>query len=374
MDANRKIEILKTVDLFGVLNDQTLNQLCEDCKETALKPGETLFEEGTAETAMYLILSGELTVYKGIKPIATLGPGQYLGEMSLLESKPRSASAKAVGDVLLMEIPEEQFNKYLAVEPKSLISMVRTLSSRIRNDLQAMADDLQTANIFTHDMRNCLTPLGLVELYIEDLIGKFKGTREGQKPREGLEELEKIFEIMAVVRDNLTTMVNRSLRHARKAKVEYFKRKADIPKLVHETIEQIACHKYLKNKNVKVQAQGEIGEACINSLDIKRVLQNLVINAGYVTEDNGAIEILVKNQDNKIQVSVIDHGCGIPKEIQPLLLKESLTTKEDGNGLGLLSCREIIEDRHQGKFWFESEVGKGATFHFTIPNESGDSP
>ncbi|MFQ5671863.1 MAG: ATP-binding protein [Nitrospinales bacterium] len=374
MDRDQKIKVLQSVDLLQVLSEQTLMRLCEHCNEIALEPGETLFEEGTLETSMYLILSGEIIVSKGVKQIATLGPGQYLGEMSLLESKPRSASAKAVNDTLLMEIRETEFNDYLANEPRALISMVKTLSSRIRNDLDVMADDLQKVNIFTHDIKNCLTPLGLVEMYIEDLIESFLGAQQGQQKHEGLPDLEKSFEITTIVRKNLTTMVNHSLSHARKIKIEYHKKSADILELIAETIEQISCHKYLKGKHVEMKPLNEIPKGYFNYLDIKRVLQNTIINAGYVTKDGGRIEVLVKDEDRHIRVSVVDHGCGIPEEIRHLLMKESLTTKKDGNGLGLLSCRNIIEGHHQGKFWFESEVGKGTTFHFTIPHETDGSP
>ena len=69
-----------------------------------------------------------------------------------------------------------------------------------------------------------------------------------------------------------------------------------------------------------------------------------------------------------MQVSVIDSGKGIPEKIKPLLLNERYTSKEDGNGFGLLSCREVIEKHHDGKFWFESEEGKGTAFHFSLPN------
>ena len=70
------------------------------------------------------------------------------------------------------------------------------------------------------------------------------------------------------------------------------------------------------------------------------------------------------------EIRVQDRGSGIPEDIKPLILKENYTSKEDGNGFGLMSCREIIEDHHQGKIGFESEVGKGSTFYFTLPYES----
>lgn len=168
--------------------------------------------------------------------------------------------------------------------------------------------------------------------------------------------------------------MEKGLRPHRGSALNGLLKHSDILELIHETIEQISCHKYLKGKHVDVKPLNEIGKGYFNYLDIKRVLQNTTINAGYVTEDNGAIKIFVENENGKIHVSVIDHGDGILEGIQPLLLKESLTTKKDGNGFWLLSCRDIIAKHHQGRFWFESGVGKGNTFHFTIPNnDSNDS-
>ena len=118
---------------------------------------------------------------------------------------------------------------------------------------------------------------------------------------------------------------------------------------------------------MKITSTGDIGEINFSPLDIKRVVQNLVINAGYASDQNETIEIAIQNKEVAVQISVVDKGCGIPDDVKPHLLKTRYTTKDDGNGFGLLSCREIIEDNHQGKFWFESEEGKGTTFYFTLP-------
>ena len=107
-----------------------------------------------------------------------------------------------------------------------------------------------------------------------------------------------------------------------------------------------------------------------NYLDIKRVLQNLIINAGYVTKSEGKIEINVKELNDTTLISIKDYGCGIPEEIKSVLLKENYTSKPDGNGFGLMSCKEIIEDYHHEKIYFESEAGKGTEFHFTIGNSN----
>ncbi|HAX46783.1 MAG TPA: hypothetical protein DCX78_08175 [Nitrospina sp.] len=120
-------------------------------------------------------------------------------------------------------------------------------------------------------------------------------------------------------------------------------------------------------EKIDIQSKGDNLSASFNALDIKRVLQNLVINAGYVTEDDGTIVISAEPVNGNMQVRVTDTGCGIPEEIQPYLFKEVMTTKKDGSGLELLPCKNIIEDNHQGKFWFESKTGEGTSFFFSFP-------
>jgi len=104
-----------------------------------------------------------------------------------------------------------------------------------------------------------------------------------------------------------------------------------------------------------------------NYLDMKRVLQNLIINAGYASPKGGTIEIIFKDSVDTVEIDIKDYGIGIPEDIRPLILKERFTTKPSGNGLGLLSCREIVEYFHDGNFDFESECNQGTTFHISLP-------
>lgn len=370
MDIAPKVSLLKQTDLMGFLDIGALKQLAENCKEITLQTNEVLFQEGSLENAMYLILSGEMIIFKGTKQVAILTSGHYFGEMSLIESKPRSASARAAGGAVLMEITEEQFNRRLLSEPKALAAIMKTLSSRIRHDLEHMANDFRKLSIFMHDIKNCLTPLGLSELCIEELIEKFQGTAPRHKPREGVEDLKRSLEVMSSARGNLVALINQSLSHARKIKIDYVKNRTPIAPLLDKTIEGLSCHKYLKSKKIKANIAGGVRDGVFNALDIMRVLQNLIINAGYVTEEDGAIEVAVKKSGENLQFSVIDKGCGIAEEIKPYLFKDTVTTKDDGNGLGLLSCKQIVEEHHQGRFWYESKAGQGTSFHFAIPIET----
>ena len=104
----------------------------------------------------------------------------------------------------------------------------------------------------------------------------------------------------------------------------------------------------------------------------KAVLRNLVSNAIKFTNAGGTISITAKQMNSNITISVSDNGIGIaPHNLMKLFeMAEVSTTKgtaeETGTGLGLLLCKEFVE-KHGGKIWVESEVGKGSDFKFTLP-------
>ncbi|MDE1769015.1 MAG: ATP-binding protein, partial [Thaumarchaeota archaeon] len=106
---------------------------------------------------------------------------------------------------------------------------------------------------------------------------------------------------------------------------------------------------------------------------LSQVFANLIKNSvDFVPKSDGVIEINAHGENNQVVFYVKDNGSGIPKEKQENLFKKfyqidtSLKRSHGGTGLGLVICKGIAEALG-GKIWFESEIGKGATFYFTIP-------
>jgi signal transduction histidine kinase len=362
-----KMEILKNVTLFNTFPERVLERLIDGCKLIHLSDEEILCEEGTVEKKMWVHLSGELLVYKLKKTIDVIKPGGFLGEMSLIDSLPRAASIRSVGDSLLIEIDNDFFHKEILTDPQAVLSIMQTLTNRARHNLDIIANECRQMNCMVHDMRNYMVPLTISEIHMNSLLKKLEGTTENHKKREGYNELNTGLKKMISVKNNVLTLIDQTLSISVRKKSDYVKAPADIVELVQETTEDTSCHKQLKNKQLKIiTPQEPIQEIMFNGLDVKRVLQNLMINAGYASEKNGVIEVGVQLKEKEAWVYVTDHGTGIPDDVKPLLLKEKYTSKPDGNGFGLLSCREIIEEYHQGKFWFDSEWGKGTTFYFSL--------
>lgn len=105
---------------------------------------------------------------------------------------------------------------------------------------------------------------------------------------------------------------------------------------------------------------------------IARVVTSLVDNAIRFSPSGGAVEVRLDRGGGEATLAIRDHGLGIPADRQAHVFERYYRahagTAEDygGLGLGLEMSREIVR-RHGGRMWFESEAGKGSTFHFSLP-------
>lgn len=106
----------------------------------------------------------------------------------------------------------------------------------------------------------------------------------------------------------------------------------------------------------------------INSL--VQVINNLITNAiqSYNGRKSEEIKVLAQKLDNNLIISVIDHGCGMTKEVQDKLFNTMITTKgKNGTGLGMFMSYSTIKGHFNGDITFETEVNKGTTFNVILP-------
>jgi len=129
-------DFLSDIDFLQKVSVDTLECLASECQLKELAVGEALFQDGEEGDSMYVILSGELVVSKNEIEIARREQGDYLGEMALIESKPRSATVISTVPTRLLEITQEQFQAKLSASPDALIAIMKTLSNRARENLK----------------------------------------------------------------------------------------------------------------------------------------------------------------------------------------------------------------------------------------------
>ena len=102
---------------------------------------------------------------------------------------------------------------------------------------------------------------------------------------------------------------------------------------------------------------------------LARVIDNLLNNSVKFTKEGTMVTAVKEGEDQRrheVIISVKDIGSGIDLDILPKLFSKFVTKSYHGTGLGLYICKAIVE-AHGGKIWAENNVGKGATFSFSLP-------
>ena len=119
----------------------------------------------------------------------------------------------------------------------------------------------------------------------------------------------------------------------------------------------------------------ELGPVVGDERKIKQVLLNLLSNAVKFTPEGGKVTVRAVRADDALEISVSDTGIGIAAEDQAAIFEEfrqvgsDYARKREGTGLGLALARRFVE-LHGGRLSVVSEVGKGATFTFTVPGQT----
>ena len=97
---------------------------------------------------------------------------------------------------------------------------------------------------------------------------------------------------------------------------------------------------------------------------LQRVFTNIIVNSIQAVEKNGTITIQISEQNNDAIIQISDSGPGIPSDVLPKIFEPLFTTKQEGTGLGLPTCKKIIEEEHAGSIAVKNNP---TTFIITIP-------
>ncbi|MHA3704735.1 cyclic nucleotide-binding domain-containing protein [Jatrophihabitans sp. YIM 134969] len=127
-------DALARVDLFAGLSPRNLKKLAAVSRETTHRPGSEVAAEGRGALAFHAIVEGAATVTVGGRQVRTLGPGDYFGEISLIDGEPRSATVTVTGDGPLhtVAIGKTPFSTLIESEPSIAKALLVRLCGRLR--------------------------------------------------------------------------------------------------------------------------------------------------------------------------------------------------------------------------------------------------
>ena len=143
---------------------------------------------------------------------------------------------------------------------------------------------------------------------------------------------------------------------------------------VNEVINEVASLVREEGARYSISLRTEFGtglpKVSANHVQLQQVLINLMLNGIEAMKDAPG-ELIIKSQrdeQGRVLISVRDTGVGLPAENADKIFNAFFTTKSQGTGMGLAISRSIVES-HGGRLWAQANLGRGATFNFTLPHE-----
>jgi PAS domain S-box-containing protein len=235
------------------------------------------------------------------------------------------------------------------------------LKLKLEELARSNAESEQFAYVSSHDLQE---PLRMISSYLQLLQRKYQGKLD--------DKADKYIYFAVDGAARMQTLINDLLEFSRVATRAKEPEPTDSEFILNQTLSNLEL--YIRQNNASV-SHDPLPEVIADSTQLAQVFQNLIANGiKFQSEKASKIHISAEKKENKWVFSVKDNGIGIDPQYSEKIFEvfKRLHRKEEypGTGIGLAICKKIVE-RHGGCIWVESELGKGATFYFTLPISSG---
>ncbi|MBI4027757.1 MAG: cyclic nucleotide-binding domain-containing protein [Verrucomicrobia bacterium] len=352
---------------FKYFTETGVKTLAERSTEVTCPDQTILFEEGQPSDGIYMVLEGDLQLSKrsgGDRQvmIAMVHPGDYFGELGVLDGSARSARATAKGTVRVAKIPGEVLLKVLYEEPARVTLQ---LFARILEYLRATNDRFvnevvrkekfhfvgEMASNIIHDFKN---PISAIQLSAELISTKYDDPATQRK-----------CSIIVQQSQRMVMMVQELLDFARGNPV--LRTEIQTVENFFEEFEKLNRDLFAQSK-VTVTIQSCKARIEMDKGRMLRVMQNLATNAVEALRPaGGEIKLFANENGDWVDLYFQDNGPGIPESIRDNFFQPFVTHgKASGTGLGMAIVKTTI-DAHKGQICFQTVTGKGTTFIIRLP-------
>jgi two-component system NtrC family sensor kinase len=242
-------------------------------------------------------------------------------------------------------------------------SMTRSIAERdlqLQENARKMTESKKLATLgqlaagIAHEINN---PLGGIVMYSHML-------KEDLQVEQNRENVEKI----AKEADRCKKIVKGLLDFARQTKPE--RTESNINLVLNEVIALLEHQAIFHNIEIVNERNPSVPLVNVDVAQMQEVFMNLILNAAQAMAGKGILTTVTRITPDResVEVEIRDTGSGIPEEHIDKIFEPFYTTKEVGRGTGLgLSIAYGIVERHHGRIWVESELGKGTSFFVRIP-------
>jgi CRP-like cAMP-binding protein len=138
--GKRGVHLLAAVPLFSDLSSRHLKRIADLAEEVRFSAGDLIVQEGQPGGTFYVILEGEAKVTRKGRKLNELYPGDFFGEVSLLDGGPRTATVTAETPIVAIRLFRKEFAKLISAEPEIALKIVAELASRIRRTHRSVTE------------------------------------------------------------------------------------------------------------------------------------------------------------------------------------------------------------------------------------------
>ncbi len=408
-DGTQYLALLRNT--FSDLSDDELRALAAEAVPHTYPSHTILCHEGAYEDIFYILAEGRarITVHGGTsdeeteeRELRVLGPGEYFGEMGLIQNFPRAASVTTLSDVTVLEMDKHEFEAALNRSPTMAVNLIHTTLDRMRSNYQLVIQELRRINttlqkldhnklgfiqIAAHELR---TPLTVISGYA-NLLGTLPEL-------DGNDTLREVVDGIVSGTARMHAVVNSMLDVSRLTSDNL--NISPAPVMLRNVINSLLTYlsSAIEERDLHVVEEHVPNLPLINADPtlVAKAIQHLLVNAIKYTPDGGTITIStqpVSLEDNRpgVEVSITDTGIGLEPEDLDLVFEKfyqvgkvelhssgKTTFKGGGPGVGLAIARGVA-NAHGGRIWavssgHDEERLPGSIFYFQLPLDPVSSP
>jgi signal transduction histidine kinase len=387
-------QFLKNVYFFRDLSHEEIALIGSTCAETSFAQGGIVFHEGDRPNRFYIVLEGEVEIWKDFAPeggegggdlLAVRGPGDLFGEMALVDDLPRSATARARGQTKLLCIERDDFHRIIHENTSVAISVLRSVSLMVRRSNETFVESLRSRNqelerayrelketqeellraerlstlgkfssLILHDIRNPISIVrGSAEMIIHRPDDQERAVRNARR--------------IVMAADRLNRLAGELLDYSR-GEIRLNMQIVDLAELVDSLFSQI--EERMATRGIALERDLQFtGPVLLDRERILRVLLNLADNARKAMPEGGVFGVSTREESGSYLFVVRDTGVGMTADVQKRMFEPFFSHSEGGTGLGMSIVKSIVE-AHEGRLTVDSRRFGGTEFRISLPKYS----
>lgn len=371
---------------FPGIPEEEAQKLLSKGKIAKYPPEHVLCHEDEVEYVFYILLDGEVKVTKKIshdenRLLKSLFPGDFFGEMGIIQEAPRAASVTTTVESSVLEINKESFELVLHQSSTVSLAMAREVSRRLRENDEMAIEDLrikagELANAYqqlaelevarseflttiAHELR---TPLASAGGFMQVIS---MGMMEGEALKSALDTVARNIERITILVNDILFLQEMDLILSDFEPI-------DIKQLVNDVVAGETEHAQEMGVELRVEMDADIPSPPGDLSSLQRALSAVLNNAVKFSINGGFVHITVSHDTEYVAITVRDPGIGIDEKDLPRIFDRFYRMEEfeghlfGGVGIGLSIARQVIE-QHNGLVDVQSQRKMGTTFEIKLP-------